>query len=106
MEDKAAAAALGTVAHPLLLAEDEEGITDLELELDDTDRAELQMLASGLDTAYAKSDSVFKDHNVGDVPLARQGHILTDLVVNSYEEDVSFIYREMEAQLLRVTRHV
>ncbi|KAJ8525254.1 hypothetical protein ON010_g15861 [Phytophthora cinnamomi] len=34
-----------------------------------------------------------------------QGHVLANLVVNSYEEDVSFIYREMEAQLLRMTRH-
>ncbi|KAE9070035.1 hypothetical protein PF010_g26440 [Phytophthora fragariae] len=65
----ATAAALGSVANPLLLAEDEEGITDLELELDDTDRAELEMLASGLDAAYARVDDVFKDHEVTEVPL-------------------------------------
>ncbi|RLN80914.1 hypothetical protein BBJ28_00003401 [Nothophytophthora sp. Chile5] len=60
----AAAAALGTVANPLLLAQDEEGITDLELELDDADRAELEMLATGLDAAYATVDIVFKDRTV------------------------------------------
>ncbi|POM76065.1 hypothetical protein PHPALM_6738, partial [Phytophthora palmivora] len=65
----ATAAALGTVANPLLLAEDEEGITDLELELDDTDRAELVMLSSGLDSAYAQVGSVFKEHSVSEVPL-------------------------------------
>ncbi|KAE8971886.1 hypothetical protein PF002_g27407 [Phytophthora fragariae] len=65
----ATAAALGSVANPLLLAEDEEGITDLELELDNTDRAELEMLASGLDAAYARVDDVFKDHEVTEVPL-------------------------------------
>ncbi|GMF34246.1 unnamed protein product [Phytophthora fragariaefolia] len=63
------AAALGSVAHPLLLAEDEEGITDLELELDDADRAELEMLASGLDAAYARVDDVFKDHTVAEMSL-------------------------------------
>ncbi|KAG7390850.1 hypothetical protein PHYBOEH_006908 [Phytophthora boehmeriae] len=68
-EHRATVAALGTVTQPLLLAEDEEGITDLELELDDADRAELEMLASGLDAAYAETDSVFKEHDVGDVPL-------------------------------------
>ncbi|KAL3670913.1 hypothetical protein V7S43_004098 [Phytophthora oleae] len=65
----ATAAALGTVANPLLLAEDEEGITDLELELDDTDRAELDMLANGLDLAYGQVDEVFKGHTVSEVPL-------------------------------------
>ncbi|KAG6948778.1 hypothetical protein JG688_00014954 [Phytophthora aleatoria] len=65
----ATAAALGTVANPLLLAEDEEGITDLELELDDTDRAELEMLANGLDLAFARVDDVFKKHTVSGVPL-------------------------------------
>ncbi|GMF13427.1 unnamed protein product [Phytophthora lilii] len=65
----AAAAALGSVANPLLLAEDEEGITDLELELDDADRAELEMLASGLDSAFARVDAVFKEHKVSEVPL-------------------------------------
>lgn len=65
----ATAAALGTVAHPLLLAEDEEGITDLELELDEVDRAELEMLASGLDAAYSQTEGVFKDHSVGEVAL-------------------------------------
>ncbi|KAG6618321.1 uncharacterized protein IUM83_01333 [Phytophthora cinnamomi] len=65
----ATAAALGSVANPLLLAEDEEGITDLELELDDTDRAELELLASGLDAAYAIVDEVFKDHKVTEVSL-------------------------------------
>ncbi|KAF4134733.1 hypothetical protein GN958_ATG15989 [Phytophthora infestans] len=65
----ATAAALGTVANLLLLAEDEEGITDLELELDDTDRAELDMLASGLDLAFARVDDVFKEHAVSGVPL-------------------------------------
>ncbi|KAJ8566810.1 hypothetical protein ON010_g6312 [Phytophthora cinnamomi] len=63
----ATAAALGSVANPLLLAEDEEGITDLELELDDTDRAELEMLAIGLDAAYARVDEVFMDHKVTEV---------------------------------------
>ncbi|KAG1712585.1 hypothetical protein DVH05_000327 [Phytophthora capsici] len=65
----ATAAALGTVANPLLLAEDEEGITDLELELDDTDRTELDMLANGLDLAYGQVDDVFKDHTICEVPL-------------------------------------
>ncbi|KAL4116621.1 hypothetical protein PRIC2_012073 [Phytophthora ramorum] len=65
----ATAAALGSVANPLLLAEDEEGITDLELELDDADRTELEMLASGLDAAYSRVGSVFKEHEVSEVPL-------------------------------------
>ncbi|EGZ09020.1 hypothetical protein PHYSODRAFT_525640 [Phytophthora sojae] len=65
----ATAAALGSVANPLLLVEDEEGITDLELELDDADRAELEMLASGLDAAYARVDDVFKDYKVTEVLL-------------------------------------
>ncbi|KAG7384952.1 hypothetical protein PHYPSEUDO_002098 [Phytophthora pseudosyringae] len=65
----ATAAALGTVANPLLLAEDEEGITDLELELDATDRAELEMLASGLDSAFTRVDGVFKEHTVSEAPL-------------------------------------
>ncbi|ETK81464.1 hypothetical protein F442_13212 [Phytophthora nicotianae P10297] len=64
----ATAAALGTVANPLLLAEDEEGITDLELELDDTDRAELDMLTNGLDLAFSRVDDVFKEHSVSGVP--------------------------------------
>jgi hypothetical protein len=63
-------AALGSIANPLLLAEDEEGITDLELELDNTDRTELDMLASGLDVAFKQVDSVFKQHEVNEVPLS------------------------------------